>query len=285
MNDLYGIDPCSPDCALKLSSLMRNFGPADGRFIADFPMCWSQALLDHMQSISDLNQMRTVEALRQLKRAILPIKAIYSPGRSWSENAHAIRNEVKCLIGPSGKPNSVVASIDEILTDPNSFPDASGALIPRTIAAYVDAAMPLLQTSNKIVLIDPFFQLEYRDRYSGDLKRDQRWNFIVALLRAATQAKRVECFEIIHDPNRDKCMPIPLQVLAAAADSAGFPHKHLAIKTLDEKTGAIKQHARYLLGNASGLHFDHGFDLNGQGTNHVHWIGNAALKPLLEQFT
>ena len=44
----------------------------------------------------------------------------------------------------------------------------------------------------------------------------------------------------------------------------------------------------YLLGNYTGLQFDHGFDIdtrpNGRSKNHVHWMSESELAPLLDRF-
>jgi hypothetical protein len=48
---------------------------------------------------------------------------------------------------------------------------------------------------------------------------------------------------------------------------------------------SMDRHPRYLLGNECGLRFDWGFDTaNDDSTNHVEWVGGAALRPLLERF-
>ena len=52
-----------------------------------------------------------------------------------------------------------------------------------------------------------------------------------------------------------------------------------------DDTHTLDRHPRYLLGNECGLRFDWGFDTNTDGsTNHVEWVGSAALKPLLDRF-
>lgn len=53
---------------------------------------------------------------------------------------------------------------------------------------------------------------------------------------------------------------------------------------LDEKN-SLDRHPRYLLGNECGLRFDWGLDVcDDNSTNHVEWVGRAALKPLLKRF-
>lgn len=284
MNDLFGIDPCAPSNLRDLVDIMRLFGPSEGRFIADFPMEWRGELRQHMASISDVSQMAMVESWSRIHHAMLPVKARFRAGQSWAENAMTLRDEVKKLIGPAGRPSNLVEPLDKVLIDPTAFPDANDGLIPRTPEAYVQAARPLLLSSRKIVLIDPFFALKFQDK-RGQWCWDRRRLVLVSLLRAAARGKQVECFEIFNTPNKMVGANLLYDDLISVAAEAGAAKMQLAIRSLDEKS-LVGQHARYMLGLESGLHFDHGFDTVSDGsTNHVKWIGKSALEPLLEKFT
>ncbi|MDH4482454.1 MAG: hypothetical protein QE279_07075 [Rhodoferax sp.] len=282
MNDLYGIDPQAPSNLRDLSGLLRLFGPSDGRFIADFPMAWRSELRDHMKSLSDLNQKAVEEWLVLSQHAILPNALRYKPNLSWAENASNLREHATRLIGPAGKVSNLVEPLDQILTDPNAFPDASGALIPRTISAYVAAAKPILMVSRKIVLIDPYFNLrscDPDDRRSA-LKAERHRKFLKALLEAAVQENQCQAFEIHHAIEKSGSSTDIKNELISIARSVGASAMAFSVRPVEE------QHARYLLGLKNGLHFDHGFDIhNNQTENHVAWIGKAALEPLLKRFT
>lgn len=286
MNDIYGIDPCAPSSLMDLSALMRKFGPAEGRFIAEFPMSWRNDLNEHMRRISDISQMAMTEAwIRLSKHAVLPVKSGFNRGRSWEENAVVLADEVVKLIGPAGRPANVVHPIDQVLVDPNAFPDARGAHIPRTVKAYLNAIGPILRSSPKVVLIDPYFALSYRDKSTGRWRPDRRSKFISALLKFAVEARRVECFEIFTDPSKSFDTRINLDELMEVAETVGASGMQLRVNSID-RFSPIGRHARYILGMVAGIHFDYGFDLADDGsTNHVEWIGESALRPLLERFT
>lgn len=285
MNDLYGVDPCAPDNLRDLRDLVKIFGPSEGRFIADFPSEWSVELRNHMRGISDVSQLAMIEAwIRLSKHSILPVKVRYQSKMSWQENAIFIKDEVVKLIGPSGQPANVVQPIDKVLIDPHAFPDARGAHIPRTSESYVNAVRPIILSSPKIVIVDPYFALQYFDIYTGTWKVHRRAKFLNLLLKSAVAAKRVECLEIFTDPSKFKDASISLDDLKNIAVAAGAASIQLKVHFLD-KSYSLGRHARYILGMASGLHFDHGFDVPNDGsTNHVEWIGDSTLSPLLNQF-
>lgn len=282
MNDLYGIDPKAPSNLQDLSSLLRLFGPSDGRFIADFPIEWRQELLIHMKSISDLNQKAVVEWLNLCRHAILSTPCRYKTNHSWAENASNLNAYARRLIGPIGRASNLVEPLDKVLTDPNAFPDASGALIPRTIDSYLVAASPILKVSRKIVLIDPYFNLRPFKPYDNGVAFNAKIHrkFLKALLEAAVREKQCEAFEIYHSVEKSGASADIKVELISIAGEVGAAAMEFKVKAVEV------QHARYLLGLKNGLHFDHGFDIrDDQSTNHVSWIGKAVLELLLKRFT
>jgi hypothetical protein len=286
MNDLYGVDPATPSNLRDLSDLMKIFGPSEGRFIADFPMQWSSELHKHMHKVSDVGQLAMVEAwLRLSKYAVLPVKTIYKNNQSWQENAFALKDEVLKIIGPSGRPSNIIQPLDKLLTDPEAFPDARSGHIVRTSASYVNAIKPILFCSPKIVLVDPYFALQFLDKHTRTWRTDRRSKFIGLLLQTAALSRKVECFEIFTDPTKSDEATTSLKELKKIAENSGAGGMHLQVRLLD-KRHPLDRHARYILGMESGLHFDHGFDIFDDGsTNHVEWISKSALTPLLDRFT
>ena len=289
MNDLYGIDPAAPSSLLEFASLMRIFGPGEGRFIAAFPGQWIDDVAQHIKSFSQLEQMAAIELwLRYGKHALLPTAARYNPKWLWSENATNLREYVVKVIGAKGCPATLVP-IDRALVDPSLFPDAGGGHFPRTANSYATVARPLLQTSTKIVLIDPYFK--FRTIVAGttnSYRQIPRFRETLdALFREAVQWKRVECFkfavlskEAFHGDPGGKEFKSEMRKLA---DKNGAQNMKLEFCELDDHPSS---HARYLLGMRNGLHFDRGLDTGDpKSKSHIDWIGPAALQPLLDQFT
>ncbi len=287
MNDLYGIDPKAPSSISELSSLLRLFSPSEGRFIADFPMGWASEMRAHMSGLSDLCQLATVETWIKLgNHAILPAPKPYKSSLTWEENATFIRNDVVKLIGPTNKPASHLDPLAHALIDPNAFRDSRAALVPRTANAYAETAKPILLKSRKAVLIDPFITFRFKQQNSGRWWPDRRRAVVKSMLKIAQQGKHLECFEIFYVPeNNIPGTEFLEEDLREIVDEIEFENLIFSIRPIKKETNT-KQHARYLLGLRSGLHFDHGFDTNEDGsTNHVEWISSSVLTPLLEKFT
>lgn len=287
MNDLYGIDPKAPSSVSELSSLIRLFSPSEGRFIADFPMGWTSEVREHMSSLSDLCRMAFVEAWIKLSgHAVLPTKQQYKPSLTWAENATYIRGDVVKLIGPSETSKEPIDPIDQALMDPNAFRDSRDGLIRRTANAYAEIARPILLRSRKVVLIDPYLTFRYKPVSSNAWHSDRCRNVVKTMLKMAQQGKYLECFEVFYVPENNVCGAEFLdEDLKALADEIGFTNLQVAARPI-RKEANTKQHARYLLGLKSGLHFDHGFDTNDDGsTNHVQWMSASVLDPLLDKFT
>jgi hypothetical protein len=286
MNDLVGIDPKAPSNLRDLTTLLHIFGPSEGRFILDFPKEWRKDLREHMRSLSDLGGVLADEIIRnRLAHAVLPTNLRYRTNISWLENAIALRDEACKIIGPNGTPKNVAEPIDMVLSDPNAFLDASGALVDRTPEAYVGAARPILMVSRKVVLVDRFFRLKYIDR-RGQIKPDARQKVLAQFLKEAVKWKQVEAFEIFYSPQKtERSLECQLRDFGRLAEEVEAGRIAINVQSLDKANMRI-QHGRYFLGLRNGLHFDHGFDVTKDGSkNHVEWISNSALKPLLEFFT
>jgi hypothetical protein len=231
--------------------------------------------------------MATVEAWIQLGgHAILPIKQQYKSGLSWSENAAFLRSDVVKLIGPSETATNPIERIDHVLNDPFAFRDSRAGLIPRTPRAYADACHPILLRSRKVVLVDPYMTFRHWPKNVSNWRFDRRRSVVKEFLKIAHHGRFLECFEIFYVPENQVAGSEFLdEDLRALAEEVGFDNLQVAARPI-KKEANTKQHARYLLGLKSGLHFDHGFDTSDDGsTNHVEWLSAAVLMPLLDRFT
>jgi hypothetical protein len=287
MNDLIGIDPQAPASIRDLTDLLRIFGPSEGRFIVDFPLDWKHELREHLRTFSDLGAMVGDEIVKyRLAHAVLPTNIRFRSNMSWPENAMNLRGEVFKLVGLSGKQVNLVEPIDEVLSDPNAFPDASGALVDRTPDAYVAAARPILMVSRKVVLVDPFFTLKFQSDFRGGWVPDRRRKVLVQFMLEAVKWRQVEAFEIFYSPSKTgRSIDAQRLDFQGIVDEIGASRISVDVHSLD-RNEADKQHGRYLLGLRNGLHFDHGFDIACDASkNHVEWVSSGVLRTLLDKFT
>lgn len=285
MNDRYGVDPCAASTVLELASLLRQFGPEHGRFIANFPPDWRSQVGGRFPNAADIQRARLTELLRKAKQSLLPAKARYSADLPWAKNAERL-TDVQGRIGPAGATPPCKA-LEDVLIDPEAFPDCRGAHIPRTPAAYVEVCRPLFQISPKVVLVDPHFHLCYRWGESGETRRADRYVKPFKALIQAAQAERVEVFRLMVSPSKaliDEDDGERFEAdLSAMLKESGVASVAIEYGLLDEEH-PLDKHPRYLLGNECGLRFDWGFDVKERSTQHVEWVGRSALTPLLERF-
>ena len=289
MNDRYGVDPCAANSVTELAILLRHFGPEHGRFMFDFPPDWYTQVRSQFQEAGDVKRSQLTELwLRRAKWSLLPTKARYSNGQTWAQNAALLINDARGLIGPAGS-KPPCRALEDVLIDPAALPDSRGGHIPRTPQAYADVAKPLMQISRKVVLIDPYFRLRSLPQGSSKTVLDRRYaRSVKALIQVAHAEGKVEVFKLMVSPkkaliNDDGGTQFEADLSAMLMD-VGTTGISVEYDLLDD-THTLDRHPRYLLGNECGLRFDWGFDTKNDGsTNHVEWVGSAALKPLLDRF-
>ena len=296
MNDYYGVDPATPRDLRDLSDLCRLFRPSEGRFLMGYPHDWGRRLEEHMGQLSDLNRLRAVEVFRAMKHSIIPVpsRARYDDRRAWSENALSIRDLVSKLIGPPDCP-ATVEPLRKLLDVPDSFPESREARIPRTVAAYVQAAKPLFLTSPKVVLVDRFFGLNMVNKQTQRVVPDARRREVLrAFLGEADAGRIVRVFRLAVSVSK-ACPGDPTgagyaEALGTLAYEVTRGRVSCELQDLDDASDDVDggEHPRYLLGLHSGLHFDWGFDLDtrikSKSTNHVSWLTKSVLDPLLDRY-
>lgn len=282
MNDRYGVDPCAATSVGELANLLRQFRPEHGRFIFDFPPDWHTEVRMHFRDARDLERKKLTEWIRAAKQSFLPTTVRYSGGLPWAKNAEYLTG-TRSLIGPDGS-RPPCRALTDVLSDPDAFPDCRGGQIPRTPAAYADVARPLFQISSKVVLVDRYFRLR---REKPPFRRSEsHFRSLKALIRAAQDERKVEVFKLmVSEAMIDECGEAAFEAdLSAVLKEAGGDGVAIEYGLLDP-AHPLDRHPRFLLGTECGLGFDWGFDTaNDDSTNHVEWIGRAALKPLLERF-
>jgi hypothetical protein len=277
MSDCYGVDPQTPANLAEFGVLSSKFRPSEGRFILEYPYDWVQRALVHVHGLSDLDTYRATERLASMRHSLLPTKVPYDDRWTWAENAKRIQADVKLLIGPANSPPTILP-FQRTMEEPDLLPESSELLIPRTVAAYIKVAKPLLLTSPKIVMVDPFFSLLREDG-----RPDRRQQVLKAFLEQAAQG-RAKIFRLIVGEKVFSSGDRSEDAFVNAFETIAIEAK---AKNLKCEYDTIDGHARYLLGMHSGIQFDWGFDISASDTrlNHVHWLKDKVLNPLLDQYT
>jgi hypothetical protein len=283
-NSRYGVDPQTPSSRRDLADLLRLFDTSEGRFVVEYPNDWLVRLLQHVSAWSDLDRKRAEEAVTLMKRVLLPIGGRYDDQKRWAENASVLtaQDRVHSLIGPKGSPANVVA-LPDLMEVARPLPNTREAFIPRDVRHYLEVAEPIFRTSRKVVVIDKFFQLHHEHGYQL-----HRYKVLEQFLTEAERFGRVQAFHLVVDK--------------ATVFSKSDPKGHRYLDELNRLRSKLKNveltlssrtdccHARYLLGNHSGLQFDHGFDVDDhfqrepRQPNHVHWLTDQILGHLHQEY-
>jgi hypothetical protein len=179
--------------------------------------------------------------------------------------------------------------LEDVLVDPDALPDCRGGHIPRTPGAYASVARPLMQISNKVVLVDPYFCLRYLPVGLKKTRPSRRHiQSLRALIQVAHAERKVEVFKLMVSPKKAMINDVDgaqfEEDLSGILNDVGATGIAIEYDLLDDRH-SLERHPRYLLGNECGLRFDWGLDTaDDNSTNHVEWIGRASLKPLLDRF-
>ena len=279
MNDRYGVDPQTPSSRRDLADLLRLFDPSEGRFVVGYPADWGARLRQHVSAWSDLDRKRAEEAAMLMGRVLLRNNRPYDDQKRWAENASVLtaQERIRSLIGPAGSPANV-AALPDLMEEAQPLPDAREAFIPRDVRHYLEVAEPIFRTSLKVIVIDRFFRLHNK---GGGLHPRHR---VLEQLVAEAERGTVKAFHLVVDPAE----------VFSESDPNGVRYRdelnriRSKFKGIDLKLSPRTDccHARYLLGNHSGLQFDHGFDVDDhfrkdpRQRNHVHWLTDQIISQL-----
>lgn len=282
MNEQYAVDPGAPLDTRELKLLLDQFGLQSGRFLATYPRDWETLLKDRFGAISDLDRQRVEDLLRRRKASFLPATAPFQAGTMWANNAAVASERHRAFHGVIGQRDNGFgwpSPADVLYDDSKGLRPGIGAHVPMKADAYANCVRPLFQASAEVTLIDPFFRL--RDR--NDQRCRRHWPVMLALLKVAQasgtcqsirlmlESRTIEAFEgAVGKLNQD---------IEAVLKEAKVTRINIVPKVVDDVG-----HGRYVISIHGGLQFDQGFEEGNKADNHVHWLSEPELEPLLKRF-
>ena len=144
---------------------------------------------------------------------------------------------------------------------------------------YARVASPLFAHSTEVHLADPYFALR---KETGYLDR-QRCDALAALMGAAAASGRCEIL-VLHLNTANKALNTATKAhLKEDITEMAPPNVRSRLKVLVRYHERMS-HGRYLFSHKGGLQFDHGFVVMNGKKNHVHWMGDAELEPLIKTY-
>jgi hypothetical protein len=275
MNEIFGIDPTSPQDLKDLKALLTRFGLEHGRFISRYPSDWDKEIFSAFSELSDLDRCRLARLIQLHQDAFLNSSAPFNRSKSWSLNAveQRFRNKTFDRILAKNPNEHNLETLENYLWGEDYDPGSSrGAFIEMTPESYANACAPLFEASSEIHLSDRFFQL--RNQYG--LMNRRRWSVLRALVGKAIKSSKCREF-VLHFEQPSSISKNNFQIkveedLEEIANEFSFNFSYDTRETM--------HHGRYIFSIHGGLQFDHGFDITYGQKNHVHWLSSSELNHL-----
>jgi hypothetical protein len=229
--------------------MREKFGFDKGKFIVSIPGKWTKQVHEHVQTFSDIEQLRAKSILHKYKTSLVKsVNFSYDPSSSWVDNAHqaSLLSSIEGII--AAKNNSYAyPTIDDIEDD--FFGVTNDIRIESGVDNYVSIAKRLLEASNEIILVDPYFKLD-KPTCEIVLKR---------FLSVAQNASKQKYFVLwMRDQNAG--MKGYKNMLLNKYKDCLLPSSSITVNLVDDYNSVQKMHARILFSTLGGLRFDHGFE-------------------------
>ncbi len=281
VNDIYAIDPNAPENLKDLKLMSELFGFSHGRFVAEYPADWIYFLQNRLKEMGPLDQSRASILLNKFLKNTLPIEGGYLRSKDWLSNAlefQSKEHKFKNIVTTENSKN--IPSLSKILYE-EELPDARGEHIKPDIKSYRHAVAPLFLVSSEIHIQDMYFTLEEDGK-----KLYRQWDVLRMLIEQAKYSKR--CKVLMFHLGQEKFPTAHLEsrleeTFIQVLEELGADNLEVSY-TLENKKVT---HGRYIFSIKGGLQFDHGFDTdlkNQDKRNHVHWLSQNELAPLLQRY-
>lgn len=269
----YAVEPQVLSTWAEFRYFAERFGNEHGRLISKYPESWPKRVWESCTESSPINRHRIQEGLIALRNRLLKTKRDYNEELGWLENAelaqasepfHAIIVASSCKIQ-----KAIVAN--DLCDDSPLWRVERDGQVPRQAQDLAALAESLLFHSTEVSFIDQHF---------GPTSKHGRP--LAAFLASARKGKKLSRIEYHLKGSDDRSM-------FKAGLERQRPHLNLAA---DESIifirwncikGAQNLHARYLLTNRGGIHFDYGLD-EGDGTTAWARISDELWRQRREQF-
>ena len=269
----YAVEPQALSTWADFRYFADRFGSEHGRLISKYPESWPKLVWEACAENSPINRRRIEEGLIALRNRLLKTKRDYNGELGWLENAvlaqasepfHAIIAVSSCECQ-----KAIVAS--DLSDDTPLWKVERDGQVLRQAQDLAALAESLLLHSTEVIFIDQHF---------GPTSKHGRP--LAAFLASARKGKKLSRIEYHLNASSDRSMFM-------AGLERQRPHLNLAA---DESIifirwncieGAQNLHARYLLTNRGGLHFDYGLD-EGDGTTAWARISDVLWRQRRAQF-
>ncbi|MDE0555248.1 MAG: hypothetical protein OXI24_13580 [Candidatus Poribacteria bacterium] len=257
----YAVDPIAITSSWKSCRLLaQKFGYDRGRLLSRFPKKWfavARDQVDQIKDAGDVEKATMIEWLEALRSdCMMPSGRNFDPDLPWLLNAieqheakpfHAIlSNEDNCEHEFVSSINEVLYGKDEVLL----FKTFTNLAVPRDAESIANALSVLLQTSNNILFIDPYFYLDkvaYREILFKCLEKCRpKSNCKISIHCKKKRGEEESIFQLIGRNKPEILSIIPLGL-------------SIDVYCWDELVGGEDFHDRFLVTDRGGISIQGGF--------------------------
>lgn len=252
MHAIFAIEPEAIDNWKDLKYALEKFGYSKGLLIARFPKTWMRLVMEACErnGVGDVERSKIEEKLRRAKDDRLVRMGLPFFDGDWLGNVMSdeiLANVAAVLVRDKHDDEKLhcLADVDETL-----FDNHRDVQVKRNAQALAEAARYVLLSSDRIVLIDPYFEAKPRccKVLQAMIKLCRENGHLLAEIVVYT-AKDTQKRHANHDVaaygkllSNDLAQDIKLRIFLLPAEA------------LDHDF-----HARYLFSQRAGLRFDRGF--------------------------
>lgn len=284
------------DCAIEpevfadwrhFQSLYEDFGVSRGRLISKFPAKWIRRVADHSRKLVNegvLTEMQAAKIEERLRsdRFRLKLKASggreYDPEQSWIQNADGVTPPFDLIITQGATSSGRRVGVEMLLKDEGPFLWNVQKHVSRSKEELIGAAAVLLSACEEIVIVDPNFRAD-EPRFLNSIE-----HLIDVVVAKGKAPKRFEIHtnrirrpgeSFVRSPHHSQWTRNLVPSLPTGWQ--------LSVCYWDQLPNGGKQHARFLLTDIGGLHYDHGID-EGDGQTLVTLLDESVWSDLFRLF-
>ena len=240
-------------------SLWDDFGVGKGRLLVEYPGNWRRRIHELAPKLSAPVKANAISSKisAQRHKFIGARGRPYEPERLWLANAkdqQASALPFRAIVAHS----DALASADVLVAgdfdrDAEPWKVHTQLMCPRKAGEMVGAARPLLTTARELILVDPHFD--------GNARRFTRT--LAEFVGQRTSWSRLELHTAMRTPYDARGQQVNLTAALARHIPRGTT---LTVFFWQSRPGGEQMHARYLLTEMGGMHFDFGLDEDESGT-------------------
>lgn len=279
MHAVFAIEPEAVDNWQDLRYVLGHCGYSNGLLIAQFPKSWARMVIEacDRKGVGAIDRTRIVELLRQAKENRLVRVGLPFNGNDWLNSARSenVRDTFSAIIVRNKIEEEGFYCLAEV--DDELFRNRREVQVERNAKALAEAARYVLMSSERIVMVDPYFEAKARCckviQAMIELCRDGEHRLSEIVICTSSSTDRSPRY---HDAD------IYRELLS---ESLG---QDIALKVLLLPVDDLKYdfHARYLFSRRAGLRFDRGFVEPGDHDQRDHLTDVVCLTDaLVEELT